>query len=161
MKKTKLYLYFKIALFLLIFACKSSNNHDNLIQDRLVSLLENSLQNECSFVFEIDTITNFEWDKFIIILPYTRLNALGKELKVDLNELVHTGIESSDNYYLLVFLKNDSIIKYSYYYRYPCDFYYLDGNRIFTKQNSKFTIIKTNQNTLGGKSIYHLKNINI
>jgi hypothetical protein len=54
------------------------------------------IKNNKELIFRMDTITDFKWDYFIVLPPYTNVQELSNKINVDLNELNETGIKHSD-----------------------------------------------------------------
>ncbi len=56
-------------------------------------------------------ITDFEWDSLIILGPYSQVEKIEEELNLNLTNIRQNGIEYSDFYDLVVFLKNKKSVK--------------------------------------------------
>lgn len=89
-------------LLLLIISCNIRNDKD----------LGNKIYNEIKATKQLNLtkINDFEWDAIIILEPYSDPQKIGKEVNVDLSN-VGDNIKSSDDYSLLVFLKDKKAVK--------------------------------------------------
>jgi len=148
-----------ILLTSLLVSCFHNQKRDDSIKIKLEDLFLKSIINEKTLIFRIDTITEFKWDKFLIIPPYTKLSTLSKKLHIDLSELKNTGIEYSDNKSILVFIKNNIILKYTEYPRNPGDFSTINSLELFVPDTAIFKLTKTDQKTIDKKDYYIIEKI--
>lgn len=97
MKKTLI----AILLFAVI-SCNLQNDKD----------LSKKIYNEIKTTKQLDLkkINDFEWDAILILEPYSDPQKIGKDTDVDLSD-VGGNIKSSDDYSLLVFLKDKKAVK--------------------------------------------------
>lgn len=90
-----------ILLFTLI-ACKLQN--DKALSDKIYNDIKTSKQ------LDLKKISDFEWDAILILEPYSDPEKIGKEINVDLSN-INDDIKSSDDYNLLIFLKDKEAVK--------------------------------------------------
>ncbi|MGI8892925.1 MAG: hypothetical protein ACR2GN_05635 [Bacteroidia bacterium] len=102
------------------------------------------IKNNKELIFRMDTITDFKWDYFIVLPPYTNVQELSNKINVDLNELNETDIKHSDRINLLVFIKNNKLYKYTEYPRNP-DFSRLNSEDFYPPEDAVFKMSKPDQ----------------
>lgn len=101
----------KIIPFLVLLVCISCQYFHQLESDKELSgVIENEIANHREPI-NLATLTNFEWDNYLIIGPYSLIENVEKKYKIDLSNISENGIEYSDYYYILVFIKDKKSIK--------------------------------------------------
>ena len=60
---------------------------------------------------DFEKVADFEWDNLIILGPYSQVEKIEEEKGLNLENIRQNGIEYSDYYDLIVFLKNKKAIK--------------------------------------------------
>ena len=89
--------------FLLLSGCQLENN------ERIESFIVENLSSQSEIDFsEIDW---FEWDKLIIVSPYTDLKTLSKGIGVDFGNIENHAIQNVDFYNLLVFVNKEKSVE--------------------------------------------------
>ena len=94
-------------LFFLIFSCQYFFQLEN--DKNLAEKFKKEIYKENNNVY-FSSLTNFDWDSLIILGPYSSIEDVEKEFKLDLTNIKQNGITYSDFYNLIVFLKNNYII---------------------------------------------------
>jgi len=102
-------------------------------------------------------MTKFSWDTAIILRPYSQINKLETELKIDLNEIGKTGIESDDAVNVLAFIEHGKLINYVELPRNKGDFSSIeDSSIIVTKNKCTFEMTKSNQKSVSGQILIQI-----
>lgn len=60
---------------------------------------------------DLEKITNFQWDKYLIIGPYRPIEEIEHTTGLNLENIYGNAIEFSDSMTLLIFIKNNKSIK--------------------------------------------------
>ncbi|WP_292948630.1 hypothetical protein [Olleya sp. UBA1516] len=60
---------------------------------------------------DFSKVADFEWDSLIILGPYSQVERIEEEFSLNLKNIRQNGIEYSDYYDLIVFVKNKKSIK--------------------------------------------------
>lgn len=82
----------------------------------LISLVSDNSDSEIN----IKDFINFDWDKAFLIEPYTSEEEIEKQIGVYFKD--NSNIGSSDDIYLLIFLKDNNVVQYAELSRQQCDF---------------------------------------
>jgi hypothetical protein len=104
----------KIILSLIIIlnltSCKylSQLNSDSEITEIIVTKIKEDPEK-----IDLTKIENLDYDKLLILEPYSNIANIEKELIIDLTNISEHHIHSSDDINLLVFLKNGKSVKIS------------------------------------------------
>ena len=77
---------------------------------KLAEKIETELNSENGTV-DFAKVTDFEWDSLIILGPYSVVDEIEKEFNLNLTNIRQNGIEYSDFYDLVVFLKDKKSVK--------------------------------------------------
>ena len=101
----------KITIVILIISLTSCNFLFQIYSDKKLTENINSEYLKNKKPINLRKLTNFEWDKFIVIGCYQNIKQIEKENNLDLSNIYYNGIESSDWFELLVFLKDKKSIK--------------------------------------------------
>ena len=146
--KSKLSIYiFFISLF---FSCEEDNpsykisndtEHFDLLKKEIISGKE---------IIRFENITQFEWESLIILTPYSVVEKVEKENKIDLNSIEHFGIDTRDDINLIIFLKNNEPTRAIEYPRYLGDF---SNNKIeiIEKSKANFKVELAKETKVNGK----------
>jgi hypothetical protein len=136
--------FFCIIIFCMLFSCSTTKTRDDNLKIKLDSVFNYHIKNNKELIFRMDTITDFKWDYFIVLPPYTNVQELSNKINVDLNELNETGIKHSDRINLLVFIKNNKLYKYTEYPPNP-DFSRLNSEDLYPPEDAVFKMSKPDQ----------------
>lgn len=85
---------------------------------------------------DLTKIDNLDYDKLLILEPYSNIEKTEKELNIDLSNISENQIHSSDGINLLVFLKNNKSVKISELSRTNGDFE--DYKVVINRENTIF-----------------------
>jgi hypothetical protein len=85
---------------------------------------------------DLTKIDNLDYDKLLILEPYSNIEKTEKELNIDLSNISENQIHSSDGINLLVFLKNNESVKISELSRTNGDFE--DYKVVINRENTLF-----------------------
>jgi|GEM_PF-5161166 len=150
------YLVFICICFTLFHACNPTRQiyKDESLRKALEEAILKQNEIKYPFVLSINEHTEFTWDKLIIIQPYSALDKLEKKGNIDLSIIKHsTYIESQDDFNIIVFFKNNQVIKYIELPTQTCDLHYISAERLneqglvfFTPATAKFKTIKVKPN---------------
>ena len=117
----------KLILFLIIISC---NKNDYILESKIsAEIIQNKELN-------LSKYNDFEWDSLIVISPYSNLEKIANQNKLDLSN-VSKSIESLDDINLLVFLKNKKAVKTCELKRMYGDFNGIYG-KIISKNKAQF-----------------------
>ena len=93
-----------ILFILLLFSCKSIP--ESFITDLHQKIKSGEVQ------IDIKSITSFDWDYLHIFTPYTTVEDVNNRLGFNWGKAYDTGIFQRDDINLLVFVKDNKVIKY-------------------------------------------------
>lgn len=95
-------------IILVLTSCQYSNQlkNDKHLTDRIEKELKSSNRE-----IDFSQFDDFDWDKLIILRPYSTIENVEKELNLNLRNIRQNGIEFSDSFSLIVFLKDNKSIK--------------------------------------------------
>ncbi|MGD8782778.1 MAG: hypothetical protein PVH88_27960 [Ignavibacteria bacterium] len=120
----------------LLFSCSKKIKTDYLLLNKINDAI--TLASKENKPLTISDITDFEWDYFCIIRPYSTEDMIKKLLSIDeLN--FDLSIEISDSFSLLVFTKSNSVVKVVEFPANYVDFSRLSSNK-FNKSEAVFKI---------------------
>ncbi len=136
---------FSILLSCFLLSCMDKQKKDDLIKQKLEIIFHSSINKNTQLIFKLDTITDFKWDNFIVLPPYTNLNKLSNKINIDLGELKGTSIEYADNKTILLFVKSNNVFKYVEFPRFPIDFAGINDFNLYTPENSTFKLSMSTQ----------------
>jgi hypothetical protein len=92
----------------------------------------------------ISAVTGFQWDKLFIFGPYTPIEKIYMQLGYNWTEAKKTHIDSSDTFYVIVFVKDGKVIRYYNLPRTIGDFQGIDIHNMFTPENAEFEVKSIN-----------------
>ncbi len=119
-------------LFLSIISCGYLFQLEN--DEKLAEEIETELNSEKRSV-DFAKMTDFDWDSLIILGPYTTVENIEKEFDLNLANIRQNGINYSDYYDLVVFIKDKKSVKIIELNRRLSS-----QSRIIEKEKSKFQI---------------------
>jgi len=118
--------------------------------DGFIKSFERSAQAAASStnsVLTISAITDFQWDKLFIFSPYTPVEKIHAQLGHNWAEAEKTHIDSSDTFYLLVFVKDGKVVRYFKLPRTIGDFQGMEARNVFTPGDDEFEVKSVNAGT--------------
>lgn len=120
-------------IFLALFSCEYLNPlySDNTLTEKIESELKSDLE-----IIDLSKLNSFEWDKLLILGPYSDIETVEQELNLDLENIRENGIKYSDSINLLIFLRDGKSVRISEVSRGIGDFKNL--NQIIEKDKAKF-----------------------
>lgn len=128
---------FVFAIFALgLVACTKTN-------DGFIEAFERSTQaagTSENAVVTISSVTDFDWEKLYVFAPYTPIQRIHTQLGFKWVEAEKTHIDSLDTFHLLVFVKNDSVVRHYKLPRRIGDFDGLEIRDMFTPGNDSFEV---------------------
>ncbi len=89
----------------------SCNSFFQLSSDKELTEKINSEYLKEKKTIDLSKLTNFEWDNYIVIGCYQNVIQVAKKYNIDLSNISENGIESSDWFIVLVFIKDKKSIK--------------------------------------------------
>lgn len=134
-----------VILTLNLVSCKylSQLNSDSGITEILEAKIKENPKK-----IDLTKIENLEYDKLLILEPYSNVEKIEKELKIDLSNISEHHIYSSDDINLLVFVKNNKSVKISEMNRTNGDFenckILINRENVLFKKNEKGIITLLN-----------------
>lgn len=84
----------------------------NALEESLTSEISNMQQEGITCCLEMRKITNFEWDKLFIFLPFTDPDYIENVLEFEWNNASKVYRRSRDDLYLLIFVKENRVVEY-------------------------------------------------
>ena len=100
----------KLILFILIAIFSSCDNFFQLSSDKELTKKINREYLSKKKPIDLTKITDFEWDNYIILFPYSIAEELEKKYNIDLSNMSEYAT-SDDSKTTLVFIKNKKSIK--------------------------------------------------
>ncbi|WCJ60942.1 hypothetical protein NXS98_07435 [Fontisphaera persica] len=91
----------------------------------------------------ISAVTDFAWDKLFIFGPYTPVDRIHAQLGFKWAEAEKTHIDSSDTFYLLVFVKSSNVVRHVKLPRTVGDFQGLESQNVFAHGSDTFKVLST------------------
>jgi hypothetical protein len=91
-------------------------------------------------VVSISSVTDFGWDKLFIFGPYTPVDRIQAQLGYRWTEAHKTHIDSSDTFYLLVFVKEGKVLRHFKFPRTTCDFQSIESGNEFSPGEDTFEV---------------------
>lgn len=125
-----------VLLLLLIMNLLSCQYLSQLNSDKeLTKTIETKIKDN-PMKIDLTKINNLDYDKLLILEPYSNIEKTQKELNIDLSNISENQINSSDGINLLVFMKNKKSVKISELSRTNGDFE--DYKVVINKENTLF-----------------------
>lgn len=104
-------------VFVLIVGCSYIDiEHNKGLEKSIYSMVKDRNNRE----IEVNSITEFKWDKAYLFEPYSPEEHIEKQLGVEYED--PSNISSRDDIYLLVFLHEGKVVQYAEIYRQKADF---------------------------------------
>ena len=100
-----------LSLLLLVGCNQSQAQYNEELEQAIFSLAEGQDKGE----FHLEPLTDFNWDRAELFGPYTPREVIEESLGVHYRQT--GGIESSEHFFLLVFLNDDKAVQYTFLYR--------------------------------------------
>jgi hypothetical protein len=109
-------------------------------------------------ILNLTDLTDFQWDRLLILTPYTQVDSIEKYLSTDLSKIKPSKIEFSDHINQLIFFSKGLAVKMIEYPRYPGNFDN-EQHRIefIRREEATFDIIITDEKTSDGKDWIEFK----
>ncbi|MBE1554493.1 membrane lipoprotein lipid attachment site-containing protein [Sporosarcina limicola] len=108
---------FIIFTLLLLVGCSQSSVQQNTeLEESIYSIVEDKNISEIN----INSLTNFDWDKAFLFTPYTSQESIKEQLGVNFKD--PSNIDIRDDIYLLVFLNDKKVVHYAEINRQQCSF---------------------------------------
>ena len=126
----------KVLSLLIIWSLNACNNLFQLNSDKdLTKIIEAKIKDNPEKI-SLSNIEDLDYDKLLILEPYSNIEKTEKSLNVDLSNISQNNIHSLDDINLLVFLKNNKSIKISELSRLNGDFG--DYKILINKEDANF-----------------------
>lgn len=113
MKKITIIIF---SLLLLVGCSQSSVQQNRELEESIHSIVEDKNISEIN----INSLTNFDWDKAFLFAPYTTQKSIDEQLGIDFKD--PSKIDIRDDIYLLVFLNDNKVVHYAEINRQQSDF---------------------------------------
>jgi hypothetical protein len=94
-------------------------------------------------IVTVSAVTNFAWDKLFIYGPYTPVDRIHAQLGFKWSEAQKTHIDSSDTFYLLVFVKSSNVVRHVKLPRTVGEFQGLESKNEFAYGSDTFKVLST------------------
>lgn len=125
-----------LILVFLSFRCGSKTRE---ISMELENMIVNSNIDTIYFKFSDFFVSNY--DKFLILPPYARIDLQEKRLEINLDKVKKTGIERRDDISVLCMFQNNILKEYKILSRYPIDWAMVDDIK-FIEKDTELSIVK-------------------
>jgi len=102
-------------------------------------------------IVAISAVTDFEWDTVSVFGPYTPVEKINAQLGFDWPEVEKTQIYSSDTFYLLVFVRNQKVVKYFKVPRAIGEFQDLEVGNTFPRGGDLFEVALASSDTTSNR----------
>ena len=96
-------------------------------------------------VVTVSAMTDFAWDKLFIFGPYTPVDRIHTQLGFKWSEAPKTHIDSSDTFYLLVFVKSSNVVRHVKLPRTVGDFQGLESQNVFAHGSDTFKVLSNGE----------------
>jgi hypothetical protein len=152
--------YIRIWLLLsfALHACNNSAPKNTLFAQHFKENVDVLLANEKDSVLHIGELTSFEWDSLYIFRPYTPLNEINEKMGFKWTDSRATQINQSDDFNLLLFIKNNQVVNFVELPRNYGDFSRLVSSGPYIKNEASFYVKRS---LFGGQDwifLYSTKN---
>lgn len=144
----------------IFFSCSQIERYDftkvdNTLESKFEVLMNRFTEDSLSSSISLDNLTSYKWDKVFIIFPYTPIEKLEKITEINFASIKGTQIVSDEVTNLLVFVKNNEVVKYCDLPRSIGNFKIdiIDAVLVFTPENAIFELVKTNRVYASGETI--------
>jgi hypothetical protein len=138
MKSSRLFVPISAGLAVFgLFACAKS-------ETSFVKAIEHSARAATATtnpVVTVSAMTDFAWDKLFVFGPYTPVERIHAQLGFKWSEAAKTHIDSSDTFYLLVFVKSSNVVRHVKLPRTVCDFQGLESQNGFAHGSDTFNVV--------------------
>jgi hypothetical protein len=125
-----------LAICILLVCTKSGSDFSKVLEHSARAAVTST-----NPLVEISDLTDVPWDKLFIFSPYTPVAKINSQLGYDWPEAEKTHIDSSDTFYLLVFVKDGKVIRNFKLPRRIGEFQGLDAaGNVFTHDNDRFEV---------------------
>lgn len=121
-----------IFLILLESFIQNRLQHNTKLEASILSIVEANKVDK----IDINSLTDFTWDKAFIFTPYTPQERINEQLGVCFKD--PSNLHMRDDIYLLVFLNEEKVVQYAKIYRQQSDFHW--EHKYLTPTNSSLTI---------------------
>jgi len=91
--------------------------------------------------FKFSDFIDSNYDKFLILPPYTIIDRVEKKLEIDLENVKKTGIEERDDICVLCMFKKNILKEYKILSRYPIDWSSVNAYK-FIEKDDELSIVK-------------------
>lgn len=131
---------------ILLFAICSCQHINQLSSDKKITKeIQTKFFLKSKFV-DLSDLNYVDWESLLILGPYSNIENVGDELNLDLENVKENSIKSSDNFNLIIFLKNGKAKKISELSRNFGDFIHLE--QVILKNDAKYIKSKDGKNVL-------------
>lgn len=124
-----------LALWLAITGCDSRKDLPAAFHASAEACVKNG-----GSAISFSALTQFEWDKALIFGPYTSVKTINSQLGYEWPEAEKSGIQSSEGLYLIVFVKDQRVIRHFKFRRIFGDFCDLNSGNVFERGKDLFEV---------------------
>ncbi len=139
-RKISLIIFIIICSFILIGCSISQQKQQKELENNLISAIEKKRGNDKQVIIKLNSLTNFQWDKFYIFLPYSQVEDINKTLGFVWVGASKSTIDVRDGICLLVFVRDNKVVQYLEYPRNHGDFSEIDKPEGFTPEETVFEV---------------------
>ncbi|RKD25916.1 hypothetical protein BEP19_03020 [Ammoniphilus oxalaticus] len=137
---------------LLACSAESVEEGNQKLQGQLSKAIKEAQSNQDSIEFK--EIADFPWDRMFIFPPYTPVETINEELGVSWSKVGSTGIQNRDDINLIVFVKDNKVVRYLEYPRGQGDFADIKKTGGFEPEAAVFQVVKEQ---IGGQEWIQLR----
>jgi len=141
-----------VLLGFLLSSCRkiSADHHtENLLKDQVSKNIGGTL--------EFGKITNFKWNRMLILRPYTNISWVEKDLAINLEAIEHSGINHRDDINQIVFFDGDRAVSNIEFPRIDGDFKRILKPVFYTKEEAVFSIVANSGHSANKRLLLLLK----
>jgi hypothetical protein len=115
------------------------NGPDDKLERKISEIVQQKRGTEKEVIIVLSTITSFQWDMLYVFEPYTTPDTINGTLGFQWGKSEKTGISSSYQIDLLVFVRKGKVVNYVEHNRSDGDFL-LSNNNGFDPKEARFTV---------------------
>lgn len=120
-----------VLIILTLFLCSCQLRSDKILSEKV----EVKFKAEAESI-DLSKLSDFEWDNILILGPYSNIERIENELKLDLSNIKENRIQYNDPFNLIVFLDDNESVKIIELRRTIGDF--KNTNELIPKDKAKF-----------------------
>ena len=155
--KNKVIINFLVFIFLIISCKKEIQSNNEFPFENIAGKLDKVLANNTADKqIDIAKLTPFDWEQLYVFKPYTPIREIDSKLGYIWVEAEKTFINQEEEFDLLVFVKNDTVVNYIRWFRNKGDFMRIKSLK-YSYDSAKFVLKKEKYGGRDKIFIYEIK----